>query len=351
MRDVYRVGLIGYGYSGKTFHAPLIAATPGLELSWVYSSDAARVHADWPSVRVTSRLEDVFEDSELNLVVIATPNDLHFPNARDALQAGKHVVLDKPFTSRYSEAVQLAAMAEERALQLVVFHNRRWDGDFLTLRRVLDDGALGEVACFESHFDRFRPVPQQRWREQAGPGGGLWFDLGPHLVDQALQLFGPPESVYADLACQRSGGQAVDYFHTLLSYRNGRLKVILHAACLVAAETPRFSLHCERGSYIKYGLDTQEAALKRGETPGGSDWGRDSRDGSIIVAHLGASPQVVPTEPGNYLAFYAGVRDALQSESKRPPVELTDALAVMGILEAGERSSSEGRVVHIPAPR
>src|SRR3954462_14666444 len=192
----------------------------------------------------------VVAQADLDLVVIATPNDTHADLARRALEAGRHVVVDKPFTLTLAEARELAHLAARAGRVLSVFHNRRWDADFLTLRRLVADGTLGEVLALESRFDRFRPEVRKRWREAAIPGGGLWYDLGPHLVDQALRLFGPPSAVYGDLARQREGAEAVDYAHVLLRYP--RLRVILHAGMLVPGETPRFTLHGTLGSYVKH---------------------------------------------------------------------------------------------------
>ena len=200
MSDAIRVGLVGYGYASKTFHAPLISGTPGLALTTVSSSDAAKVHADWPGAKVVSAAGELLNDPEIDLVVIATPNDTHFPLAKAALEAGKHAVVDKPFTVPLSQARELESLAKHCGRVLSVFHNRRWDSDFLTVRTLIDEGLLGEVCYFESHFDRFRPQVRQRWREQAGPGSGIWYDLGPHLLDQAVVLFGLPVSITVDLA-------------------------------------------------------------------------------------------------------------------------------------------------------
>lgn len=199
MSDSIRVGLIGYGYASKTFHAPLIAGTPGMALAAVSSSDATKVHADWPSVPVVSEPKHLFNDPNIDLIVIPTPNDTHFPLAKAALEAGKHVIVDKPFTVTLSQARELDALAKSFGRVLSVFHNRRWDSDFLTVKALLNEGTLGEILFFESHFDRFRPQVRNRWREQAGPGSGIWYDLAPHLLDQAVNLFGLPVSMTVDL--------------------------------------------------------------------------------------------------------------------------------------------------------
>lgn len=218
MSDNIRVGLIGYGYASKTFHAPLIAGTPGMMLAAVSSSDATKVHADWPSVPVVSEPKHLFNDPNIDLIVIPTPNDTHFPLAKAALEAGKHVIVDKPFTVTLSQARELDALAKGLGRLLSVFHNRRWDSDFLTVKTLLSEGTLGEILFFESHFDRFRPQVRNRWREQAGPGSGIWYDLAPHLLDQAVNLFGLPVSMTVDLAQLRPGAQTTDYFHAVLSY-------------------------------------------------------------------------------------------------------------------------------------
>ena len=335
------VALLGYGYAGKTFHAPLIVATPGLHLNTVHSSDAAKVQADHPHARVHTDATAVFADPTIQLVVIATPNDTHHALAKAALQAGKHVVVDKPFTLSVAEARELAQLAEARGLLLTVFHNRRWDADFLTLQALIASGRLGDVTQFESHFDRFRPEVRQRWRESAMAGAGLWYDLGPHLIDQALQLFGTPQAVYADLAMRRAGGQSVDDAHVLLRYPDKR--VILSASMLVAGGSPRFVVHGTHASYIKYGLDSQEDMLKAGHAPGCSQWGHDARDGELLIG-TGGEPQreTVPTRHGDYRHFYAGVHANI-TQGATDPVPVDQAIAVMEVLELAIKSNDARR--------
>src|SRR5436190_471500 len=225
-----RVGLIGYGYAGRTFHAPLIRATPGLELVAVSSSRPARVTADLPGTAVVPSADDLLATPSIDLVVIAAPPDVHAPLAAAALRAGKHVVVDKPIAPTLDEARATAMLAAGSDRVLAVFQNRRWDGDFLALRDLLSRGVLGEVSHFESHFDRYRPLVRNRWREQPGAGAGLWHDLGPHLVDQALQLFGLPDRVWGSLAAQRAGSQVDDWAHVVLEYN--RRRAILHASVM-----------------------------------------------------------------------------------------------------------------------
>jgi scyllo-inositol 2-dehydrogenase (NADP+) len=332
-----KAALLGYGFAGKTFHAPLLSRIPGLQLTHIVSSDSAKVRKDH-DVTVLAKPEDAFALPEIDLIVIATPNSTHFDLAQKAISAGKHVVVDKPFTVTSEEAAELISLAGKRQRLLSVFHSRRWDADFLTLREIIRQGSLGEVVQFESRYDRYRPEPRQRWREQAVPGAGVWFDLGSHLVDQALQLFGSPEAIYVDLELQRRGAQAVDYFHAVLRYRRSR--VILTAGCLIVSETPRFAVHGTLGGFTKFGMDTQEDALKRGEIPGSPGWGHDPRPGKLItVQRDGLETRQVPNIPGNYLAYYKGIRDAITLAAPNP-VAPEDGLAVIELLETGIRSSA-----------
>jgi predicted dehydrogenase len=331
------VALLGYGFASKTFHAPLLTHVPGLRLTHIVSSDRTKVTKDY-DVTVLAKPEDAFALPEIDLIVIATPNITHFELASKALNSGKHVVVDKPFTNTVAEATELIKLARARGRLLSVFQSRRWDSDFLTLRQVLASGALGEIAHFESHYDRYRPEPRQRWRELPGPGSGIWFDLGAHLVDQALQLFGPPEGVYADLEMQRPLGQAVDYFHVMLRY--GRKRAILHGASLVVAEPARFTMHGVLGSYTKFGMDTQEEALKRGEIPGSPGWGQDPQMGSLMTKKGdGFDKRQVPNIPGNFLAYYEAIRDAIVLGAPNP-VTPEECLAVINVLETAVKSSA-----------
>lgn len=345
MTRVLKAGIVGYGYATKTFHAPLIAAVPGMELAAVSSRDPAKVGADWPGLQVFDSPEALFACAEIELVVIPTPNDTHFPLAAHALAAGKHVVVDKPFTLTTGEAEELIALAHRYDRLLSVFHNRRWDADFLTLQAVLREGSLGRVTHFESHFDRYRPQVQARWREAAGPGGGLWYDLGSHLLDQALQLFGAPDGIWVDLARQRDGAVADDWFHAVLRY--GDMRAILHGSALVAAPGPRLAAHGTGGSFVKFGLDPQEDALKAGLRPGSAGWGADPRPAQLTL-HAGAeSGQSVNSVAGNYLAYYAGIRDAIRLGAPNP-VPAEQALRVMRLIECGIASAREGRSLAAP---
>lgn len=329
------VALVGFGFAGRMFHAPLIGAVPGLRLHTIVSSQGDVARTTWPHARVVATYDEALADPAIDLVVLATPNAVHAQQADAALDAGKHVVVDKPFTVTLAEAESVVARAERAGRLLSVFHNRRWDGDFLTVKRLMDEGALGDVLYFESRIDRYRPEVRDRWRERAGAGAGLWYDLGPHLVDQALQLFGAPHDVDADLAIQREGAQVDDYFHVVLKYP--RLRVVLHASMLAAANDLRFVVHGTRGSYIKYGTDPQEAVLRGGGVPGGAEWGVDRRPG-VLSVYEGERMVVREVEPvrGDWRAFYAGVREAIVAGGENP-VAGGEAVGVMGVVEVGAR--------------
>ncbi|MCL6600295.1 MAG: Gfo/Idh/MocA family oxidoreductase [Alicyclobacillus macrosporangiidus] len=360
------VGLIGFGLAGSVFHAPLIASVPPLRLVAVATSRAGEVRARCPEAEVEERADRVIERDDVDVVVVANPHPLHFETARRALEAGKHVVVEKPFTMRAREADELIHLAEARGRLLTVFHNRRWDGDFLTVARLVRGGALGEVYTYEAHYDRYRLQAAERWQERAGSGGTL-FNLGPHLVDQALQLFGRPKWVWADVGVQRGGGAdgngaaegapagefvgvsagtsagSEDYFHIVLGY--GRLRVVLHSGYVVPDPGPRFLVHGHRGSFCKYGIDPQEDQLKVGVRPGAAEWGRDRPEmyGTLsVVREDGAvERRVIETERGCYERFYEGLADALLRGGS-PPVDAREARDVIQVLEWAQESSRTG---------
>jgi predicted dehydrogenase len=302
------------------------------------------VHADLPGITVVASPEAACALPSIDLVVIATPTDTHVPIATMALGAGKHVVVEKPFTPTLATARELAALAEQTHRIVAVFQNRRWDGDFLAITDLLARGVLGGAAHFESHFDRYRPVVRDRWRERAGVGSGLWYDLGPHLVDQALQLFGLPGRVTASLAAQRAGAQSDDWAHVILEY--GRLRVVLHASVLVAAPLPRFIVHGPAGSWIKYGLDVQEAELLAALGPEGAGPVHDGEHATLVDGASGTQTET-PIPRGDYRQFYLRLRDAINGQG-RNPVPPEQAVPVMAVVEAAIRSAAEGRALALP---
>jgi scyllo-inositol 2-dehydrogenase (NADP+) len=330
--DIIRVGLVGYGLAGSTFHAPLIRACDWLQLAAVLSS------RDAPD-RVSSMPELI---ARSDLIVIASPNATHFPIARQALEAGRHLVVDKPFTITVDEADELIRIAAERKRVLSIFHNRRWDSDFLTVRDIL--AQLGDVLLFEANWDRFRPEIKMGWREDAGPGAGLFNDLGTHLIDQALQLFGMPDGIDADILTQRKSAAVDDYFDVTLHY--GARRVCLRSSTLVAAPRPRFAIHGTGGSFIKHGLDPQESQLKSGMDPTDPAFGVDSNDGKIIAPDGSSKP--VRSRRGNYRAFYDGLAAAIL-DGTPVPVLAADARAGLALIRLARSASKQGRRPQVPA--
>ncbi len=349
-----RVALIGYGLAGSAFHAPLIAATPGMRLAFVVTSSAERAghaRAAYPGVEIAELAERLWERArEIDLVVVASPNRTHVPLALDALQAGLAVVVDKPLAATAADGWRVVDEARARGLLLSVFQNRRWDGDFLTLRRLIADGALGEVHRFESRFERWRPTPKVGWREHGDPAeaGGVLYDLGSHLIDQALVLFGPVTHAYAELDRRRPGVEVDDDAFVALTHASG-VRSHLWMSSVAADDEGRFRVLGSRAAYVKTGLDVQEAVLRAGGRPGSADWGEEPPE---RWGRLGAGDawEPVPTERGDYPAFYAAIAAALR-DGAPPPVDPADAVAVLEIIEAARRSAAERTVVPISARR
>ena len=335
-----RTGLIGFGLGGTAFHAPLIDAVPELDLAAIVTSRVDAVHDRYPGVRVVPDAATLLADREIELVVVCTPNDTHFPLARAALEAGKHVVIDKPFANSVAEAEALIALAEAQGRVLSVFHNRRWDSDFLTLKKLLDEGALGDVTLYEGRWDRFRPALRDSWHEVAGPGGGVLIDLGPHLIDQALALFGPPERVTADIVAQREGSLVDDYFELTLHY--GRMRALLSSSVIIPAPRPRFAVHGIRASFVKHGLDPQEAQLRSGGRADDPGHGIEDPANHGVLVRGDGTRQAIVSERGDYRRFYSGVARAI-ADQRPAPVSSSDALAGLRIIELARQSAVEGR--------
>ena len=327
-----RVGLVGYGLAGSVFHEPLLRACDRFELAAVLTSREHRL-------RVRS-YDELLECS--NLVVVATPNDSHFPLTRTALEKGKHVVVDKPFTVTIEHADEVIAIASERERTLSVFHNRRWDSDYSTVRGLLP--RLGAIELFEANWDRFRPEIKRGWREMPGPGTGLFNDLGPHLIDQALQLFGMPDAVDAKITTERANAVVDDSFEVTLHYREMRAR--LRASSLTSHPRPRFAVQGASGSFVKHGLDPQEAQLKSGMDPRDAGFGVDPNDGRLV--HPDGRVETVPSLRGNYLAFYEGVADAILNGGP-VPVAPEDARDGLLLINLARRASELGQRLPVPA--
>lgn len=337
------VGIIGYGMATKVFHRPLIESVDGLRIVGVLRRSAVEA----TDVPLLTDLADFLALPGMQLAVITTPNESHFPLAKACLEAGKAVVVDKPFTVTAREGEELVALARKRNLPLTVFHNRRYDGDFLVIQHLLRDRTLGRLVSFESTFDRFRPeLRPGAWREGSEPGAGILYDLGPHLIDQACVLFGKPEAVFAQVRCERDGSVIDDAFDLTLMYKE--LKVLLRASMLAPVPRPRFLLQGTKGSYVKYDLDEQERLLKSGVRPLDPNWNKAQNQPGKIV--LERDSQVVtselPTPLGDYRRFYVNVRDALLTKSKLDiPAEA--GVESVRIIEAAFESSRRQQVVRV----
>lgn len=350
-----RVGLIGYGVAGSFFHAPLIAAAEGLALDTVVTADPGRqqqVHDEFgPQVRTVGSADELFADAgarPLGLVVIASPNRTHVPLARRALEAGIAVVVDKPLAATAAEADALADLADAQGLLLSAFQNRRWDNDFLTLRELLATDALGEVHRFESRFERWRPRLKGGWRESGDPAeiGGLLYDLGSHLVDQALTLFGPARSVYAESDVRRAGAAADDDTFLAVTHHSG-VRSHLWVSATAAQLGPRFRVLGSRAAYVKHGLDPQEAALRAGDRPvAGQPWGVEPEAAWGTLGSLDGD-RALRSADGDYPAYYAAVAAALR-DGGPPPVTAREAAATLRVLEAARLAAAENRTVTLP---
>jgi scyllo-inositol 2-dehydrogenase (NADP+) len=343
-----RVGLIGFGLAGQAFHALVIQGVPGMELASVLERHGAKAREKYPAVRVARTLDDLLSDKEIRLCVIATPNGSHFELARACLLADRDVVVDKPFAPTLKEAEELVRLASERRRLITVYHNRRFDGDFATVREIVQSGKLGRIVEYECRYDRFRLEPKRNaWRERADqPGAGVLFDLGPHLIDQALVLFGEPQAITASAFCQRETSQVDDAFDVFLEYPG--LRALMRARIIAYAPGPHFLIHGIQGSFVKYGMDPQEPLLRSGDVPPGKDWGKDwGEEGEEFWGTLSLAseaPRKIRTARGDYRDFYANVRDAIE---KKAGLEVTpeQALQVMRALTLAHKSSRERRTV------
>ncbi len=318
LEKVLNVGLIGFGLSGRYFHAPFLKVNPGFKLTKVVTSNSSSVHDFDTTVEVVQSAEELLADAKIDVVFICTPNHLHFPYAKAALEAGKHVVIEKPFANTTAEADVLIALAKEKNLVVTAYQNRRWDADFLTIQALLKEGKLGNIVEYEGHYDRYRPeIAQGTWKEVAAAGAGNLYNLGPHIIDQALVLFGAPESVTATIKIIREGGETDDYFDIRLAYADKT--VILKASLMVFENSLRYVIHGSTGSFIKYGLDIQEDTLRKNILPDTQPWGEEpqSQWGTLYTQN---GPETISSMAGNYMPFYDNLYAAI---AKGEAIEVT----------------------------
>jgi scyllo-inositol 2-dehydrogenase (NADP+) len=343
-----KTALCSFGMSGWVFHAPFINAHPGFTLYGVYERTKEQSKEKYPQVIIYRSLEDLLADEEVELVIVNTPNYTHYDFTKKALLANKNVVVEKPFTTSSGEAAELIQLAKDKNKLITVFHNRRFDSDFKTVQKIVREGVLGEIVDVEIHFDRYKEALSPKGhKELPGPATGALYDLGSHLIDQGLQLFGRPTAIFADVRIVRPISQVDDNFEVVLYYQNLRVK--LKSSYLVREALPAFILHGSKGSFIKSRADVQEAALQAGEVPGTPDWGTEPvTERGLLHTEINGMVvrEKIPTLQGNYLEFYEGVYNALRN-NKSVPVPVEDALEVVRIIELAHASSKEGRVIKL----
>jgi len=337
-----RVGVVGYGFVSKLFHIPMIQATPAMRLIAISSSRPDNVVADLPDVNVVPTAEDLIALNDVDLVVIASPNPTHRPLAEAALNAGKHVLVDKPFVLSLDEARSVLETARKAGKIVSVFQNRRWDSDFLGIKSVIESGRVGRVAHLESRLIRFAPVPGEQWRDADGAGSGVWFDLAPHMVDQIVQLFGLPDRVSAEIGALRDGARTDDWFEVILRYPSHFVSLL--GSRIAAASVARFVLHGHKGSVVKAEADLQEDRFKEGVSPDAPDVGDDPDDMIVFDGYGGQERLATPN--GRQLDIYHALAKAILGQAPNPVLP-REALAVMAIIEAARRASESGKAAEL----
>lgn len=340
-----RAALLSYGMSGKVFHAPFISLHPGLELKGSWERSKKLIGADYPGVTSYSTMDDLLSDRSVDLVVVNTPTFTHFEYAKKSLEAGKHTVVEKAFTATAAEAEELKALAQKKGVNLSVFQNRRWDSDFKTVKKVVDDGLLGEVVEATFAYDRFNAaLSYKAHKETPSPGSGIVKDLSPHLVDQALFLFGMPVSVFADVMVTRPDSKVDDYFEILLYYAKHRVR--LHSGYFVREPVPSYVIYGRNGSFLKTRADVQETKLQAGERPTKEGWPEPESERGLLHTEKDGKviKEKIPTLPGNYYGYYDGVYEAI-ANGKEMPVTADDGVRVMRVIDGVYKSAKEGKVV------
>jgi len=331
MSQLIKTALVGFGKAGEFLHAPFIHTNPSFELAAILERTPKHAATAYPDARIVRTYDEILTDTSIELIVLVTPNQTHAMMAEQALLAGKHVVVDKPFTVYAADAKRLQEVSGQTGKDIFVYQNRRWDGDFLTVKQLLQEGILGEISSIESRFDRYRPEPRTTyWKESDVPGNGLWYDLGPHLMDQVFQLFGQPIQYNADIKKQRARAVGIDYFDVEFIYE--KLTYTIHAGMLEQETTPRWFIKGSKGAYVKYGVDPQEARLNAGEKPIGIQWGKEDTVNYGSITFADGSTQIYPTINGDYRKFYQGVYETIRNDAP-PLITLNDAVELVGWLE------------------
>ena len=346
--QIIKTALLSYGMSGKVFHAPFLELHPGFELLGSWERSKKLIQEDYPEVKSFPSLESILENKSIDLVIVNTPIDTHFEYAKKVLLAGKHAIVEKAFTSNVAEAMELAALAKEKGLKLSVFQNRRWDSELKTVKKILDSKLLGEIVEAEFHFDRYNPVLSPKvHKETVNSGSGIMKDLGPHIIDQAMYLFGLPNAVFADIRIIRENSVVDDYMDVLLYYSD--LRVRLKAGFFVREPNPSYVLHGKKGSFLKSRGDVQEDELKLGKKPNLTTWGTE-KEGQEGLLHTEIEGRIirekVPTIQGNYYDFFEGVYQAIAND-KLEPVTAQNGVNVMRIIEAAFQSSEQKTAVNL----
>ena len=343
-----KTALLSYGMSGEIFHAPLLAVDSNFSLATVLQRNSEKAKSRYPDIRIVRKIDDIMKDDSIELVVINTPNESHFEYATLALDAGKHVVVEKPFTVTVQDADKLINLAVTKNRILTVFQNRRWDGDFMTVKKVLENNWVGKVAEFELHYDRYRNyIEANTWKEEEGPGTGILYNLGSHMLDQVVMLFGMPNEVDARIGIQRPNGKVEDFYDIRMHYDS--FQTIVKSSYLVREATPRYILHGTEGSFIKYGIDPQEQALKDGRIPGSQGWGSEGREfwGKLNTTLGGLHYEgLVETLPGNYSAFYKNVFHAIRNNEPLA-VKPEESKDVIRLIEACYESHKLRKAVKV----
>lgn len=342
-QEIIRVGLVGFGLSGRYFHSPFLSVHPGFQLKKVVSSRSDEVAAFDPTLTTVATADELFTDDSIQLVFICSPNETHFQYAQAALEHGKHIVVEKPFATNEQETDQLLELADKQGLMATAYQNRRWDSDFLTVKQLIGQNRLGDVLDYEARYDRLMLVDSrnQSWKERPGQGRGSLYNLGPHLIDQALQVFGKPQSVSAEVWMSRPNSQIEDFFTIRLGYPGKQ--VTLRSSLVVHQNQLRFSIHGTAGSFIKSGLDVQEEELRQNLLPNTPQWGYEPTDRWGTLTSSGESEQV-ESLPGNYSAFYTGVYESIVNGAK-PVVKPHEIQQIARAITLARKSSNEGRTI------